>query len=191
MATALDLGTGGASHASTCRPTRSTSPPPTSPRACPGHHALQPGAQRPGPGRPSVCRTGVRLELGSMLEPVAGQHFDTGRLQPAVRDHPAHPEGDGHRTLHLPGRRPARDRIVREKAASALPSVLAPGGTAHLLANWTPPTIRTPPRPRGPGGRRCGSAGYWARLIQRELQDPRQYAETWLQDASQQRDPRV
>ena len=134
----------------------------------------------------------VRLELGSMLEPVAGQHFDMVVSNPPFVITPRTPqESDTERFTYRDGGLPG-DRIVRE-LLSALPSVLAPGGTAHLLANWEIP--RDPQGEpeatwsRGPESWIPTGTGAW--VIQRELQDPCEYAETWLQDASQQRDPQA
>ena len=132
----------------------------------------------------------VRLELGSMLEPVAGQHFDMVVSNPPFVITPRTPkETDTERFTYRDGGLPG-DRIVRE-LLSALPSVLAPGGTAHLLANWEiPHDPQDAPEAtwsRGPASWIPEGTGAW--LIQRELQDPCEYAETWLQDASQQRDP--
>ncbi|MXN61907.1 methyltransferase [Bacillus sp. BGMRC0062] len=134
----------------------------------------------------------VRLELGSMLEPVAGQHFDMVVSNPPFVITPRTPkETDTERFTYRDGGLPG-DRIVRDLLAE-LPSVLAPGGTAHLLANWEiPHDPQDAPETtwsRGPASWIPEGTGAW--LIQRELQDPCEYAETWLQDASQQRDPQA
>ncbi|MDN3463375.1 methyltransferase [Kocuria sp. APC 4018] len=134
----------------------------------------------------------VSLELGSMLEPVAGQHFAMVVSNPPFVITPRTPqETDTERFTYRDGGLPG-DRIVRDLLAE-LPSVLAPGGTAHLLANWEIP--RDPQGEpestwsRGPESWIPTGTGAW--VIQRELQDPCEYAETWLQDASQQRDPQA
>ncbi|MCC5674656.1 methyltransferase [Kocuria rhizophila] len=132
----------------------------------------------------------VSLELGSMLEPVAGRSFDMVVSNPPFVITPRTPqESDTERFTYRDGGLPG-DRIVRE-LLSTLPSVLAPGGTAHLLANWEiPHDPQDAPETtwsRGPASWLPEGTGAW--LIQRELQDPCEYAETWLQDASQQRDP--
>lgn len=134
----------------------------------------------------------VRLELGSMLEPVAGRHFDMVVSNPPFVITPRTPQvTDAERFTYRDGGLPG-DRIVRDLLAE-LPSVLAPGGTAHLLANWEIP--RDPQGEpestwsRGPESWIPAGTGAW--VIQRELQDPCEYAETWLQDASQQRDPQA
>lgn len=141
---------------------------------------------------PEHLENRVRLELGSMLEPVAGQHFDMVVSNPPFVITPRTPqETDTERFTYRDGGLPG-DRIVRDLLAE-LPSVLAPGGTAHLLANWEIP--RDPQGEpestwsRGPESWIPTGTGAW--VIQRELQDPCEYAETWLQDASQQRDPQA
>ena len=141
---------------------------------------------------PEHLENRVRLELGSMLEPVAGQHFDMVVSNPPFVITPRTPqETDTERFTYRDGGLPG-DRIVRDLLAE-LPSVLAPGGTAHLLANWEIP--RDPQGEpestwsRGPESWIPTGTGAW--VIQRELQDPCEDAETWLQDASQQRDPQA
>ena len=63
----------------------------------------------------------------------------------------------------------------------ALPSVLAPGGTAQLLGNWEIPAgADWAERPQSWAS---PDADVW--FIQREQVGPEQYAETWLQDASE------
>ena len=134
----------------------------------------------------------VRLVSGSLLEPVAGEHFDMVVSNPpfVITPRSATERAEDRFTYRdggLPG-----DRIVRELLAT-LPSVLNPGGTAHLLANWEIP--RDPQEApettwaHGPDSWIPRDTGAW--IIQRELQDPCEYAETWLQDASQQRDPQA
>ena len=69
----------------------------------------------------------------------------------------------------------------------ALPSVLAPGGTAQLLGNWEIPAgADWAERPQSWAS---PDADVW--FIQREQVGPEQYAETWLQDASEARDRRL
>nr|WP_202932116.1 MULTISPECIES: methyltransferase [Kocuria] len=131
----------------------------------------------------------VSLERGSLLEPVVGRQFDMVVSNPPFVITPRNPEEHAedrftYRDGGLPG-----DRLVRE-LLGALPSVLNPGATAHLLANWEIP--RDPHEEpsttwsRGPASWVPQGTGAW--IIQRELQDPCEYAETWLRDASQQRD---
>ncbi|RLZ03862.1 hypothetical protein CWC38_03605 [Kocuria tytonicola] len=132
----------------------------------------------------------VRLVLGSLLEPVAGGRFDmVVSTPPFVITPRSASERAEERFTYRDGGLPG-DRIVRELLAT-LPSVLNPGGTAHLLANWEiPRDDQEAPEAtwsRGPDSWIPRDTGAW--IVQRELQDPCEYAETWLQDASQQRDP--
>lgn len=131
----------------------------------------------------------VSLERGSLLEPVADRRFDMVVSNPPFVITPRSPEEHAedrftYRDGGLPG-----DRLVRE-LLGALPTVLNPGATAHLLANWEIP--RDPHEEpsttwsRGPASWVPPGTGAW--LVQREVQDPCEYAETWLRDASQQRD---
>ena len=131
----------------------------------------------------------VSLERGSLVEPVADRRFDMVVSNPPFVITPRSPDEHAedrftYRDGGLPG-----DRLVRE-LLGALPTVLNPGATAHLLANWEIP--RDPHEEpsttwsRGPASWVPPGTGAW--LVQREVQDPCEYAETWLRDASQQRD---
>ena len=126
----------------------------------------------------------VELRRGSLLDPVAGERFDLVVSNPpfvitprtageSVEDQFTYRDGG------LPG-----DRIVADLVAG-LDGVLAEGGTAQLLGNWE--------IPEGAAWhervRRWIPAGLDAWVLQREQLSPEQYAETWLADASQQRDP--
>ncbi|MEV7646342.1 methyltransferase [Arthrobacter sp. NPDC089319] len=127
----------------------------------------------------------VSLRLGSLLEPVAGERFDLVVSNPPFVITPRQPseraeEQFTYRDGGLPG-----DDIVGSLFRT-LPSVLADGGAAQLLGNWEIP---------------YGAVSWHARLelwlapdtdawvIQREQLSPAQYAETWLRDASENRDP--
>ncbi|HCB59885.1 MAG TPA: SAM-dependent methyltransferase [Arthrobacter bacterium] len=125
----------------------------------------------------------VSLRLGSLLEPVAGEEFELVVSNPPFVITPRtlgeHASGQfTYRDGGLPG-----DEIVSSLVA-ALPGVLAPGGTAQLLGNWEIPAgTEWHERPRSWTG---PDADAW--FIQREQVGPEQYAETWLQDASESRD---
>ncbi|MFT4471638.1 methyltransferase [Arthrobacter sulfonylureivorans] len=127
----------------------------------------------------------VSLRLGSLLEPVAGERFDLVVTNPPFVITPRRPaeraeEQFTYRDGGLPG-----DDIVGSLFRT-LPSVLADGGVAQMLGNWEIP---------------AGAATWHARLeqwlspdtdawvIQREQLSPAQYAETWLRDAAENRDP--
>lgn len=126
----------------------------------------------------------VDLRLGSLLEPVAGERFDMVVSNPPFVIAPrlegeAAEERFTYRDAGLPG-----DDLVAGLVAG-LGDVLAPCGTAQLLGNWEV-------RDGEAWHERVRSwvpAGLDAWVVQRELLSPEQYAETWLQDASEQRDP--
>lgn len=140
---------------------------------------------------PAALGDRVDLRLGSLLEPVAGEEFDLVVSNPPFVITP-HPEGEpeAERYTYRDGGLPG-DRLVAELVAG-LPDVLAPGGTAQLLANWEIADVE---------GGRDDAAGWsdrprsWVRegteawFIQREAASPEEYAETWLRDSSEARDP--
>ncbi|CAM5783749.1 DUF7059 domain-containing protein [Cellulomonas persica] len=126
----------------------------------------------------------LALREGSMLEPVAGERFDLVVsnppfvITPRRADVPAYEYRDGGRS---------GDDLVRDLVAG-VGDVLAPGGLAQLLGNWE---VR-----RGePWDARVGewldASGLDGWVVQRELLDPAQYAETWIRDGgtSPERDP--
>lgn len=140
----------------------------------------------------------VSLRCGSMLEPVAGESFDLVVSNPPFVISPmSPPAGPGQEDEHTDEIYTYRetgvegDGVVAE-LISTVGTVLAPGGTAQLLANWE---------------RHSADEGSWdsrlrdwvhrspvpldAWIIQRDLQDPAGYAETWLQDSSDLLDPRA
>lgn len=132
---------------------------------------------------PARLEDRVSLRLGSLLEPVAGEEFGLVVSNPPFVITPRRVGEDAagrftYRDGGLPG-----DEIVASLVAG-LPGILAPGGTAHMLGNWEV-TAGTEwhERPRG-----WVRSGVDAWFIQREQVSPEQYAETWLQDASEGRD---
>ncbi|MGL3806948.1 DUF7059 domain-containing protein [Paeniglutamicibacter sp. R2-26] len=131
----------------------------------------------------------VQLRLGSLLEPVAGEHFDLVVSNPPFVITPRRSgETADDRFTYRDGGMPGDSLVatlVRE-----LPGILAPGGTAQMLANWE---IAEPADAgaaldwsAGPRSWLPGDTEAW--FIQRESVTPTQYAETWLRDASQSRD---
>lgn len=132
----------------------------------------------------------VSLRLGSLLEPVAGERFDVVVSNPPFVITPrtlaeSAAEQFTYRDGGLPG-----DEIVASLVRS-LPGVLVPGGTAQLLGNWEVTAgAEWHGRPESwlqPASQDASdTADAW--FIQRERLGPEQYAETWLQDASQNRD---
>ncbi|WP_264029418.1 methyltransferase [Cellulosimicrobium sp. SH8] len=122
----------------------------------------------------------IELRAGSMLEPVAGERFDLVVSNPPFV---ITPRGGGGGVDALPayeyrdgGR--AGDDVVRD-LVTGVGAVLAPGGVAQLLGNWE--------HRRGvPWDERVGAwldeAGLDGWVVQREVQDPAEYAETWIRD---------
>ena len=126
-----------------------------------------------------------RLELlhGSLLEPVAGRRFDLiASNPPFVLTPPAVREAG----LPLMEYRDAGGPILPGLVAG-LAEHLEPGATAVMLGNW---------EHRGTGSWRDTVAawlpeGFDAWILERELQDPVEYATMWLRDGglTPERDP--
>ncbi|MFC7401226.1 methyltransferase [Citricoccus sp. GCM10030269] len=154
----------------------------------------------------------VTLLAGDLLEPVAGQRFDLivsnppFVISPRTASDPGRLTGepvDGINTYRDGGR--TGDYLLAELIAS-LPDHLEPGGIAQMLGNWEIPTGASAPSDSVPSDsvpgatspqqagwderpRRWIPEGLDAWIIQRDLLDPAGYAETWLQDSSEQLDP--
>jgi hypothetical protein len=179
---ALDIGTGCgvqafhlATHASRVTATD------TSPR-CLWMAELNAGLNSAVDGGPFAGRS-FELLRGSMLEPVAGQRFDLVVSNPP---YVITPRQDG----ASDGARPAYtyrdggmcgDDLVRH-LVEHIGEVLAPGGTAQLLGNWE--------HRAGEGwaervGAWLDASGLDGWVVQREVQDPAEYAETWTRDGGQ------
>ncbi|WP_460461458.1 methyltransferase, partial [Angustibacter peucedani] len=123
-------------------------------------------------GGPFAGRT-LELRRGDLLEPVAGERFDLVVsnppfvITPRVAGVPRYEYRDGGR---------AGDDVVRQ-LVGGLGDHLAPGGVAQLLGNW-----------EHVDGEWRERVGAWlppdvqAWVVQREVQDPAEYAETWARD---------
>ena len=117
----------------------------------------------------------VELRRGSMLEPVAGERFSLVVsnppfvITPRAAGVPAYEYRDGGR---------AGDAVVRD-LVTGLGDVLEPGGVAQLLGNWE---VRAGEPWDGRVGRWLDESGLDGWVIQREVQDPAEYAETWIRD---------
>lgn len=135
---------------------------------------------------PADLEARVSLRRGSLLDPVAGEEFELVVSNPPFVITPRSlGEAAADRFTYRDGGLPGDDIVA--SLVRALPAVLTPGGTAQLLGNWEIPAgAAWDERPQG-----------WARpdadawFIQREQVSPEQYAETWLQDASEARDRRL
>ena len=158
----------------------------------------------------NAALNGIELELrqGSLLEPVGEETVDLivsnppfvitprGRAREVPQDVGTEPSvpADGTATgtpvwTYRDGGL-AGDTLLAE-LLSALPAHLAPGGRAVLLGNWE--IAHGAPFDEHPRSWLAPAAadGVDAWVIQREQEDPAQYAETWVRDAGvTARDPR-
>jgi SAM-dependent methyltransferase len=115
------------------------------------------------------------LRRGSLLEPVAGERFDLVVANPPfVVSSGA--DGYDYRDSGLAG------DGVSEALVRQLPAVLAPGGTAQLLANWVITGDQT--WDERLHGWLVGS-GCDAWVWQREVAEPGEYVSLWLRDAGE------
>lgn len=141
---------------------------------------------------PRDVRRGGRLHLikGDMLNPVAGQEFDLVVSNPPFVITPRVP---GHELFtYRDGGRPG-DRLVGDLIKD-VPNVLAPGGQVFMLANWEieedSDELEWKKRPQAwvSAARNAGHVlDAW--FIQRDQANGHEYAETWLKDAAEARDP--
>lgn len=138
---------------------------------------------------PANLEERVSLRLGSLLEPVTGETFDLVVSNPpfVITPRSDHETPEDQFTYRDGGM--AGDGIV-STLVQQLPTVLALGGRAQMLGNWEIPVdgqdgpVDWADRPRAWVGEETEA---W--FIQREVLEPEQYAETWLRDASENRDP--
>ncbi|WP_415297882.1 methyltransferase [Cellulosimicrobium sp. SJTW-1] len=119
----------------------------------------------------------VELREGSMLEPVAGERFDLVVSNPPFVITPRAGGGALPDYEYRDGGR-SGDDLVRD-LVTGVGAVLEPGGVAQLLGNWE--------HRRGvPWDERVGAwldeAGLDGWVVQREVLDPAEYAETWIRD---------
>ena len=151
----------------------------------PAGRPAQRRAQRGGRGRPVRRPHRSTCAAAACSHPVGGRELRPGRLQPAVRDHPAAGGArDGaarpaytYRDGGLVG-----DDVVR-RLVEGVGSVLAPGGTAAAARQLGAPARRRP-WPERVGGW-LDASGLHGWVVQREVQDPAEYAETWARDGGQ------
>ena len=140
---------------------------------------------------PQSPQARVSLREGSLLDPVAGERFNLVVsnppfvITPRVAGESAE-EQFTYRDGGLPG-----DEIVSTMVRQ-LPSVLVPGGRAQMLGNWEIIRDSEDPEAPRPWAERprawVADGGAEAWFIQREALTPASYAETWLKDASENRD---
>lgn len=120
----------------------------------------------------------IEFRLGSLFEPVAGERFDHIVSNPPFV---ITPRGDGVPEYEYRDGGMIGDALV-EAVITGVDEHLEPGGVAQLLANW---------EYRGPAdgfGRLAAwldspsAAGLDAWVVERDLQDAAEYAETWIRD---------
>jgi methylase of polypeptide subunit release factors len=140
----------------------------------------------------NAALAGVAIELreGSLLEPVAGETFDLVVSNPPFVITPRTAGGVPRFEYRDGGL--AGDDVVRD-LVTGVGAVLEPGGVAQLLANWE---HRRGQDWRDRVGEWLDAAGVDAEgldawVVQREVLDPAEYAETWLRDGgtTSDRDP--
>lgn len=117
-----------------------------------------------------------RPRVGSLLDPVAGERFDL------VVSNPPFVVSPGVSFTYRDAGLPADD--LGRRLLAEIPRHLADGGWAVVLANWL--------HVRGQDWRDRVTAwvdgtGCDAWIVQREVQDPAEYAEMWLRDADEHR----
>jgi SAM-dependent methyltransferase len=135
---------------------------------------------------PAAGGPDLDLRHGSLLDPVAGERFDLVVSNPPFVIPPRRDEVTAYeyRDGGLEG-----DEVVRRLAAG-VGGVLAPGGTAVMLGNWEHHrgqewTERVAGWFAGADG---GPLDVW--VVQRERQDPAEYAELWIRDGGTTSGPR-
>ncbi|HEX5969007.1 MAG TPA: methyltransferase, partial [Intrasporangium sp.] len=123
----------------------------------------------------ALARLEVDFRIGDLLDPVAGERFSLVVsnppfvITPRDEDVPVYEYRDGGR----PG-----DAVVRS-LVQQLEAVLEPGGVAQLLGNWEVPAGRSW---RDVWDEWLEGVGLDAWVVQREVQDPAEYAELWSRD---------
>lgn len=123
------------------------------------------------------------LRLGSMLEPVAGEKFDLIVSNPPFVITPRTSADDALPLYEYRDGGRSGDDLVHELLVN-IGSVLADGGSAQMLGNWEIRgdddwTVRVNEW-LDEAEAAHGPLDAW--IIQRELLDPAQYAETWIRD---------
>ncbi|MDD9206495.1 methyltransferase [Georgenia sp. 10Sc9-8] len=126
----------------------------------------------------ALAETRVDLRHGSLLEPVAGEGFGLVVSNPPFVITPAAAYDAGLPVMEYRDGARAGDDLVRD-VVTGVADVLRPGGVAQLLGNWE--------HRHGEGwtdrvGSWLAAAGLDGWVVQREVQDPAEYAELWLRD---------
>ncbi|MFI2565750.1 methyltransferase [Paenarthrobacter sp. NPDC018779] len=133
---------------------------------------------------PADLEARVSLRLGSLLEPVAGETFGLVVSNPPFVITPrSSGESAADQFTYRDGGLPGDDIV--SSLVTSLATVLEPGGTAQMLGNWE---IASGSEWQDRPTSWLEGSGLDVWFIQREQVGPEQYAETWLQDASEGRD---
>ncbi|WP_348981872.1 DUF7059 domain-containing protein [Brachybacterium epidermidis] len=128
----------------------------------------------------ALNRAQVEVRQGSLLDPVAGETFDLIVSNPPFVITPRTPGDDADRFTYRDGGR-AGDSLLAE-LLEALPAHLAPGGTAVMLGNWERSGSQEWDQHPRRWLARAQAEGLDCWVIQRESEDPAQYAGTWARD---------
>jgi hypothetical protein len=115
------------------------------------------------------------VRSGSMLDPVAGERFGLVVSNPPFV---ITPRSGAVPLFEYRDGGAAGDAVVRDLVRS-VGDHLEPGGIAQFLGNWEVPRGSTWTERVGAW---LGGTGLDAWVVQREVQDPAQYAETWARD---------
>lgn len=131
----------------------------------------------------ALAGTALDVRHGSMLDPVREESFDLVVSNPPFVITPR----TGVATYEYRDAGRSGDDVVRDLVVG-VGSVLAPGGVAQLLGNWE---HRRGQDWRERVGEWLDASGLDGWVVQREVQDPAEYAETWLRDGgtTAERDP--
>jgi methylase of polypeptide subunit release factors len=127
----------------------------------------------------ALNRVALDLREGSLYDPVGGERFDRIVSNPPFVITPRDAAGVPAYTYRDGGFRGDGlvEAVVRGAAAH-----LAPGGIAQLLGNWEVRGDRQEARERVLEW--AGALDVW--IVERDLLDPAQYAETWVRDGGAQ-----
>ncbi|QDC23585.1 methyltransferase [Georgenia yuyongxinii] len=126
----------------------------------------------------ALAGTDLDLRRGSLLEPVAGEAFDLVVSNPPFVITPTAAYDAGLPLMEYRDGGRGGDLLVRE-LITTVGAHLAPGGVAQLLGNWEHHR-REDWRDRVLGWLAASGLDGW--VVQREVQDPAEYAELWLRD---------
>lgn len=123
---------------------------------------------------------GAELDLreGSLFEPVAGETFDLVVSNPPFVITPAAAYAAGLPVMSYRDAARQGDGLVAD-VVTQMGAHLAPGGIAQLLGNWEHHDGEDW-RERVAGWAAAAGLDCW--VVQREVQDPAEYAWTWLRD---------